>query len=272
MTEQELLKAIRCGETSTIQFREQFTTTRQVVEEMVAFSNSKGGRIIFGIADKTGEITGLAYGEVQRISHEISTAANDQIRPVVFLETETFEIEGKLVLVVAVKEGVNKPYKDLNGQVWVKQGPDKRKVTENKEILSLFHQSGNYFPDDEPVTETDMDDIDGRALEEYERRVYGTEGELMNIPQEELLKNMHVLSASGQLTLAGLMFFGKNPQRFCSCFNIKAVAFYGNDLGGSEYRDSKDIDGTIPELFEQGMAFLKSNLHSVQAGQSFNSV
>lgn len=272
MTEQELLKAIRCGETSTIQFKEQFTTTRQVVEEMVAFSNSKGGRIIFGIADKTGEITGLAYGEVQRISHEISTAANDQIRPVVFLETETFEIEGKLVLVVAVKEGVNKPYKDLNGQVWVKQGPDKRKVTENKEILSLFHQSGNYFPDDEPVTETDMDDIDGRALEEYERRVYGTEGELMNIPQEELLKNMHVLSASGQLTLAGLMFFGKNPQRFCSCFNIKAVAFYGNDLGGSEYRDSKDIDGTIPELFEQGMAFLKSNLHSVQAGQSFNSV
>ena len=65
MTEQELLKAIRCGETSTIQFKEQFTTTRQVVEEMVAFSNSKGGRIIFGIADKSGEIIGLAYEEVR---------------------------------------------------------------------------------------------------------------------------------------------------------------------------------------------------------------
>ena len=193
MTEQELLKAIRCGETSTIQFKEQFTTTRQVVEEMVAFSNSRGGRIIFGIADKSGEIIGLAYEEVQRISHEISTAANDQIRPTVFLETETFEIEGKLVLVVTVKEGVNKPYKDLSGQVWVKQGPDKRRVTENREILSLFHQSGSYFPDDEPVAETDLDNIDGRALEEYERRVYGTEGELMNIPQEELLKNLHIL-------------------------------------------------------------------------------
>ena len=107
---------------------------------------------------------------------------------------------------------------------------------------------------------------------QFKEQFTTTRGELMNIPQEELLKNMHVLSASGQLTLAGLMFFGKNPQRFCSCFNIKAVAFYGNDLGGSEYRDSKDIDGTIPELFEQGMAFLKSNLHSVQTGQSFNSV
>ncbi len=39
-----------------------------------------------------------------------------------------------------------------------------------------------------------------------------------------------------------------------------------------EYRDSKDIEGTIPEMFEQGMMFLKSNLHQVQAGQNFNSV
>lgn len=53
---------------------------------------------------------------------------------------------------------------------------------------------------------------------------------------------------------------------------IKAVAFYGNQLGGTTYRDSKDIVGTIPELFEQGMAFLKSNLHSVQGTQSVNSV
>ena len=46
----------------------------------------------------------------------------------------------------------------------------------------------------------------------------------------------------------------------------------GNSIGGNKYRDSKDISGTIPEMFEQGMAFLKSNLHSVQAGQSFNSI
>ena len=53
---------------------------------------------------------------------------------------------------------------------------------------------------------------------------------------------------------------------------IKAVAFYGNDMGGLEYRDSKDIVGTVPLLFDQGMSFLKANLHSVQAGQGFNSV
>lgn len=53
---------------------------------------------------------------------------------------------------------------------------------------------------------------------------------------------------------------------------IKAVSFFGNNIAGVNYRDSKDITGTLPELFEKGMSFLKANLHSVQAGQGFNSI
>ena len=53
---------------------------------------------------------------------------------------------------------------------------------------------------------------------------------------------------------------------------IKAVSFFGNNIAGVNYRDSKDIAGTLPELFEKGMSFLKANLHSVQAGQGFNSI
>jgi len=53
---------------------------------------------------------------------------------------------------------------------------------------------------------------------------------------------------------------------------LKAVSFFGNNIAGVNYRDSKDITGTLPELFEKGMSFLKANLHSVQAGQGFNSI
>ena len=67
------------------------------------------------------------------------------------------------------------------------------------------------------------------------------------------------------------MFFGENPQKYRPTFCIKAISFYGNDIAGTEYRDSEDITGTIPEMFKKAISFLKRNLRHVQAGQNFNS-
>ena len=44
MTKEELVEIITCGETSTVQFKQQMTTSKQIAEEMVAFANCKGGR------------------------------------------------------------------------------------------------------------------------------------------------------------------------------------------------------------------------------------
>ena len=49
MKVEELQKKIRCGETSRVQFKQQFTSQKQIAEEMVAFANSEGGDILFGI-------------------------------------------------------------------------------------------------------------------------------------------------------------------------------------------------------------------------------
>ena len=273
MENKELLSIIKCGETSQIQFKETFTSQRQMAEEFAAFANSKGGTIIIGVKDKTGEIIGLTYEEIQTASREIGNAAQEHVRPTIYLQTETFPInDNRALLVIRIEEGVNKPYKTLSGDIYVKQGADKRRITENSELLKLFHQSGTYHPDQELVKGTSASDINRNLIEEFTRSNYGKSLEDMNIPYELLLSNFHILTANGQCTLAGLLFFGKEPQRYEPSFMIKAVSFYGNEMGGLEYRDSKDLTGTIPELFEQGMSFLKSNLHSLQDGQSFNSV
>lgn len=52
MTKEELVEIITCGETSTVQFKQQMTTSKQIAEEMVAFANCKGGIILFGIEVK----------------------------------------------------------------------------------------------------------------------------------------------------------------------------------------------------------------------------
>ena len=272
MIDEKIKELCALGENSKVQFKQTLENQRKVATELVAFANYRGGLILFGIKDKTGEILGLTYEEVQRISREVGNAANEQVRPTIYLQTETVKVDGKIVLVVNVEEGINKPYKDLDGQIWVKQGSDKRRITENAEILKLFHESANYLPDEEGVFSTSLKDLDMRLWDDYLMRVYGKHLEEFDVSDNQLLQNLRILTDTSQLTLAGLLFFGKSPQNFKPSFMVKAVSFYGNDMGGTSYRDSKDFYGTIPELFEQGMSFLKSNLHSVQAGQSFNSV
>lgn len=273
MTAEELEDIARCGKTTTIQFKEQFTGQKEIAKEMVAFANTLGGQIFFGIKDKTGELTGLSYDEIQTISRELGNAANEQVRPTIYITTDVVRADGKHFLVCTVSQGKNKPYKNLNGEIWVKQGADKRRITENSEILALFQDSGNYQADASGVNDTTFDNIDRYALNDYLKKVYALNLDILAGRAEQLLKNIHVLTPDGIPTLAGYLFFGKHPEYYCPTFMVKAVSFFGNELAGTQYRDTKEIIGNMPQLYEKSMAFLKSNLHNIQEkGASFNTL
>lgn len=272
MTAEDIKNIVRCGETSTVQFKRTFKTAEDIANELAAFSNSKGGRIIIGVDDKTGSVVGLDFKELQRIGSLVASAADDRVHPSVFPEIETVLVDDKAVMIVDVPKGQDTPYTNHRGEVYVKQGPDKRRVTETNEMLRLFAEAGSYQPDRQSVAGTSVKDIDSSALEDFFQRTLGRRSDELGLPQDKALENLNLLASDGRLTLGGLMFFGKKPQRYLPAFNIKAVWFYGNSIGGNDYRDSKDIDGTIPEMFEDGMRFLESCLHRRQAGQNFNSI
>ena len=272
MNANEIKQLCRLGENSRVQFKLRLENPAKIAPELVAFANSKGGILIIGVEDKTGQIVGLAYEQAQQMSTLIGQVANEWVNPTIYLETETVEVEGRIVLAVHVAEGINKPYKDKSGNIWVKQSSDKRRITENGEILALFQESGSFRPEEKGVRGTSVNEIDLFLLNEYVEKFYGKRVEEFGLPLEQLLRNLQILTPQGQATLAGLMFFGKHPEMYEPSFIIKAVSFYGNEMSGMEYRDSKDIYGTIPRMFNEGIAFLKANLHSLQAGQSFNSI
>ena len=260
------------GENSRVQYKLRLDGPTKIATEIVAFANYHGGVILVGVEDKTGEIVGLSYDEVQQASRDIGNAANNNVRPTIYLQTETVDVDGKIVLAIHVDEGDNKPYKDQSGNIWIKQGSDKRRILENDEILSMFQESGRYRPDEQGVNRTTLKDIDMREIDSFLIQAYGKTSGDFGMPVSQLLQNLQIMTDDGRLTLAGLLYFGKMPQLFEPSFIIKAVSFFGNDMGGLYYRDSKDISGTIPRMFNDAMSFLKANLHSLQAGQSFNSV
>ena len=273
MTEEMFKDLCLCGETTKVQFKQAFTSQREIAKEMIAFANSKGGVILFGVEDKTGKLVGLSYEQIQQTSRELGNAANEQVRPTIYIETEVVRVENKHFLVCSVEQGKNKPYKNLNGEIWVKQGADKRRVTENTEILALFQDSGSYQTDAAGVDGTTISDLDRYAIDEYLMKVYSLNMESLGEKAEQMLKNIHILNNSGKPTLAGYLFFGKHPEYNCPTCMVKAVSFFGNELGGTQYRDTKEILGNMPQVYEKSMAFLKSNLHNIQEeGASFNTL
>lgn len=273
MTEDIFKDLCLCGETTKVQFKEAFTSQKEIAKEMIAFANTKGGVILFGVEDKCGKLVGLSYDDIQVISRELGNAANEQVRPTIYIETEVVLVDEKHFLICSVEEGKNKPYKNLNGEIWVKQGADKRRITENSEILALFQDSGSYQPDAVGVNGTTFDDLDRYAIDDYLQKVYATTLDGFGGKAELVLKNIHILSHYGVPTLAGYLFFGKHPEYNCPTCMVKAVSFFGNDLAGTQYRDSKEILGNMPQLYDKSMAFLKANLHNVQEeGASFNTL
>ena len=272
MTTDEFVELCQCGETTMVQYKECFTSQTKIAQDMVAFANTHGGVILFGVEDKTGKMLGLTYKQLQDTGLELGNTANEQVKPTIYIHTEVVKVDEKRFLVCHIAEGKNKPYKTNNGEIWVKQGQDKRRVTENSEILSLFQDSGTFHAEETSVTGSSVDDIEMSYVRDYFQKVYGKNIEGFNRPLEAMLHSLGVMSDKGELTRAGVLYFGKHPQQFERAFKIKAVAFVGNSIGGTEYIDSRDIEGTIPWMFREGMAFLKSMLIHRQNGQNFNSI
>jgi len=274
MDAKTLLEIISTGETSKVQFKQELDDDK-FAAEMIAMSNSKGGVILVGVEDKTGKLFGLSYEQLQSYSNRLANIANDKVKPQIFIETEVVIVDTennrKMILVVTVLEGIAKPYKDKNGTIWVKQGSDKRKLIDNNEQIRLFQQSGTVYLDEMLIPETSIKDVNIWKVEKYIKAIQKSETEEKIKIDETLLTNLNIMK-NKRLTLGGLLVFADEPQKYRPAFCVKAVSFIGNSIGGTVYRSSKDIEGTLPEMFEQAMSFLNSNLHSIQAGQNFNSI
>lgn len=269
----ELLDIISTGETSRVQFKETLPNSESMSREMVAMANSIGGMILLGVKDKVGTVTGLTQEQIEYADRKVAEFA-DNLKPPIYLSTEVVKIDedggSKNVLIIHINEGINKPYKTAQGEIYLKQGSNKRLLTDNAEIMRLFQHSGNLLADEMEVHGTSIDDIDEKRFADYFKKEFEKSYEERGLTFEQALRAKRVLR-NNQLTLAGLLFFGKDPQAVKPAFTIKAVSYFGNDIAGNQYRSKpKDLTGTIPELFEKGMDFLKSNLDYLQSGESFN--
>jgi predicted HTH transcriptional regulator len=223
------------------------------------------------VNDKTGAINGLSFSGIQDLNRQLVNAASQKVYPPVYITTETLDVSGQFVVAVTVEEGLSKPYKDSNGIIYVKNGSDKRKVTSNDELARLLG-SKHLLADETEIFETSIKDVDERLFSAFFIKEFEQPYEEKGLTPAEALTAKKIMR-NDHVTLAGLLFFAKAPQSFRPQYTIKTVTFAGDDIGDCNYRSKpEDLTGTIPEMYKQGMQYLKSSIRYLQKDQGFNSV
>jgi len=266
----EIIEILERGEDSRHQFKGDVTNADSLAKEMVAFANTKGGIIIIG-ADKYGNIVGIADNDIDRINQLIANTATNNVKNPINPFTENIKVSDKLLIVVHIAEGIDKPYMNNKEAVLVKSGSDKRQVTSKEELRRLFQSSDLIHADEVPVTGTTENDIDLEYFRTFYKNQYEEDIEKSDFPLIRLLNNLN-LAKDSNLNLAGLLLFSKEPEKYKSAFIIKAVCFVGNDPAGDKYRDNVDIKGKLKLQFEGAMDFLKRNLKYTQQGKGINTL
>ena len=185
--------------------------------------------------------------------------------------TQNFTLPAGKVLLVTVETGLNKPYMDTNGYIWVKSGSDKRRVTAREELQRMFQEAALIHADEIPVGGSSVVDIDQEFFDAFFEREYGERVEDQEVSRVQLLENMNLVK-NGQLNICGALLFASRPQIRLPVFIVKAVAFPGVDIEDEHYIDSQDINGKLSDVFQKVLGFVLANIRHVQNEQGFNSV
>ena len=292
----DILKQINAGEVSGVQFKERILDKYDIACELVAFSNSHGGKLVVGIKDKTGEINALSYSEVQETTNLLSDIASENVVPSILIKIDTVEVEDGNLVIATVKEGLNKPYHDNKGIVWVKNGADKRKVFDNAELAEMMTDCGSFAPDEAGVRDATVNDLDAATIKlflgnRFDRVLEnkGLTGDAFNEASldmicsaiakghdcEKILRNLRFIRPDGTLTVAAMLLFGKYTQRWLPMMTAKCICFAGNSVGSKVFRDKvndADMEGNLLHQYDTIMDFFTRNLHNVQVEDEFNSM
>ena len=292
----DILKQIKAGEVSGVQFKERILDKYDIACELVAFSNSHGGKLVVGIKDKTGETNALSYSEVQETTNLLSDIASENVVPSILIKIDTVEVEDGNLVIATVKEGLNKPYHDNKGIVWVKNGADKRKVFDNAELAEMMTDCGSFAPDEAGVRDATVNDLDATTIKQFLGNRFdrvlekkGLTGDAFNEASldmicsaiakghdcEKILRNLRFIRPDGSLTVAAMLLFGKYTQRWLPMMTAKCICFAGNSVGSKVFRDKvndADMEGNLLHQYDTIMDFFTRNLHNVQVEDEFNSM
>ncbi|MEW5977423.1 MAG: RNA-binding domain-containing protein [Acidobacteriota bacterium] len=248
----ELRERIRRWEDLHTEFKERIDTPDDLAASLVAFANTDGGQLVIGIA-KDRSIAGVADADAEH--RQVDNVAYNNCEPPVTVVQESLDADGKRVVVVNIPKGEQRPYRTNRGRYYIRTTSGRRDAS-REELLRLFQATESLYYDETPLPRLSLADLDLDALDRYLEQT--GQKHLADDP-ERLLRNWGLLS-NGHPTIAGMLLFGRAPQRYLPFAQINAARFPGTD-SAAEPSDRKDLSGRLLEVIDDAQRFLRIHLN-----------
>ena len=274
MTEEEFKKILDKGETDTVEFKSWVKARNMkeiislAVDELIAFANSKGGTVYFGVEDNPVEVTGCNRNyDGQRMIEGIY----DKTIPPLFSEISAFEYEGKLVIALSVKAD-GKTYTTTDGRCLKRLGRNSKPAYPD-ELNNVYSSTQNPDFSARIMSDSTLGDIN--KLEVYnlkeKLRVRDSKSTLPDLDDIDFLRDLQLIKFDGdieKLTIAGLLFVGKETtiQRLLPQAEVIYLHYSTNNLEEYDARiDMKlPLISVIDKLTERVQAY--SKIENIQVG------
>lgn len=256
------------AETQTLELKSAKDGTPKLYDTLSSFSNQDdGGIILFGV-DETKNFMEVGVYDAQDLMKHVAEQCK-QMEPKVRPLFTTLARDGK-VFVAAEIPGIDVSDRPcfyagkgrLKG-AYVRVGDADEPMTEY-EIYSYEAFRKKYQDDIRPILQSSVQTLDQVLLERYFQKVKEDRPNLAKMDNRQISELMSI-TKEGVPTLAAVVLFGTYPQAYFPQLCITAVSVPGTEMGavgasGERFLDNQRIEGTLPQMLEAALAFVRRNI------------
>lgn len=270
-TDSELQQQIQLGEDSFLELKAvSFRNGRwvetaglsrsEIADEFAAFANAKGGVVVFGVDDRTKEVSGIPAEGLDALEGLIREILNDSISPPLTATVRKLRLPDS--------QGVMRPIirVDIPKSLFVHKSPhgyfqrigSSKREMRTEQLLRLGQQRSQARLirfDEQPVPDTTLEDLD---LEKV-AKVFSPE-----MKPEEFLRKLIVLTPDEQgvarCSVGGLLLFGKEPQKYLKSARIEAVAYASTERDSNYQVATTSCEGTLDRQIREAYEFVKQKM------------
>lgn len=230
-----------------------------LAETLIALANSDGGTALIGV-DEDGKPNGRVYPDEAEIALR---SAEARCRPAVQLTWEQAEMNGATVIAIHVSRS-SELHSLQDGRVLVRMGAENRPLGgEAIRQLAATKSSADY--EGESVPGASRADLDDEVIAEYIEKREERQRKRVTLSTDELLHEIGALDNNGDPTIAGLLLFGNNPQRFLPQGGLVFVKFIGTEPRGEGglpgYGRREEISGPLARVIESAWEVVWEEMH-----------
>lgn len=221
MTKEELLALITEEEWIDVEFKKaESNLPASCWQTVSAFSNSSGGKIIFGVGEESGQFLIHGVKNPEKLQSDfLTTLRGEKFNIALSAKAERLELEGKKLLIFYIPEmpRQSKPiyYGGDIRNTYVRLGRGDQRCSQ-EEINRLLREASEQSSDSMILDHYTINDLDPETIKKFRNYFssYDPTSPLLGLSVDDFLRRIGACSVNRAqntegITLAGLLLFGK---------------------------------------------------------------